>query len=367
MKQKGFTLAEILLVLVTVGVIMVLTIQTVAAQRSNFAFSCYHFFRDLKITIGHMGASTVNGGLNSFNCDQALDVDDATYQACVADGKSGTANTYLVNYNTGTGFCKGLASAMSTASKIKCTDADLNTATLNNVYGNIANGQSENFRLMNGYLIYVSNKNAASGTGQPYRIVSVDLNGNNSPNTTGKDIISFAVFDNGEVLPVGEAATSTNHFIAVIKMKNILEMPESNAQTVINSMRHPAAIIKTSDKKPLSFKDAYCKVFGSSSADPMYCSGYTSFDEKFKFTFTEGESTSTVDVPVTICTQAQYNSDGTVAQKVNNQDFVAECEFNVVKPQISKLIPTTQDVYSSVNNEEDTDEESGTANQIYKY
>ena len=68
----------------------------------------------------------------------------------------------------------------------------------------------------------------------------------------------------------------------------------------------------------------------------------------------EVEGTATdVEVPVTVCSQAQYNSDGTPVQKVNGQDFVAECEFNIIKPQMSRLIPISQDVYSSINNEED--------------
>ena len=219
----------------------------------------------------------------------------------------------------------------------------------------------------NKYLIYVSDRVSSNGTGLPYRIVSADLNGNNGPNEIDVDIISFAIFDNGEVLPIGEAATSTKHFIAVIKMRNILERPESSSQSVINSMRHPAAIIRTTDKKPLAFKDAYCKVFGSSSAAPTYCSGYTNFGEKFKLQMEVDGTATDVEVPVTVCTQAQYNVDGTPVQKVNGQDFVAECEFTVIKPQVSRLIPITQDVYSSLNNEEDTDEGTGEANQIYKY
>ena len=314
-----------------------------------------------------MGASTITGGLNSYSCEKALEEGDAEYKACILAGQEETTNDYLLDFRTGEGFCKGFAQAMSTASKVKCSASDLNNATLSNPYGNIASGQKENFRLINKYLIYVSDRVTSNGTGLPYRVISADLNGNNGPNEVGVDIISFAIFDNGEVLPIGDVAESRKHFIAVIKMRNILERPESSSQSVIDSMRHPATIISTTDKRPLTFKDAYCKVFGSSAAAPTYCSGYTNFGEKFKLQM-EVEGTATdVEVPVTVCSQAQYNSDGTPVQKVNGQDFVAECEFNIIKPQMSRLIPISQDVYSSINNEEDIDERTGKANQIYKY
>ena len=63
---------------------------------------------------------------------------------------------------------------MSTASKVKCSASDLNNATLSNPYGNIASGQKENFRLINKYLIYVSDRVTSNGTGLPYRVISAD-------------------------------------------------------------------------------------------------------------------------------------------------------------------------------------------------
>lgn len=363
MKKSAFTLGEVLLVLVIVGVISVLALQTVKSQTTKFNFSCYHFFRDLKIAVGHMAASTYGGSLNSFSCERALESSEQDYETCMAAGiaaGTGTASdTYILDYRTGQGFCQGLANVMSTASATKCSDGELNNATLNNIYGNISSGQTENFKMLNRFLVYVSKRVAATGSTKAYRIISVDINGNRKPNMINKDIISFAIFDNGEVLPLGTPAESSDFFMTVIKIRNILPMPASNKDGALNSLRHPTNMILNSSRKPLSFKEAYCKVYGSSANDSSYCSGYTSFSESFKL--------DAGSIPITICTQSQYNTDGSAKQKVNGQGYVAECEVTVIKPQVSKFFPVMQDVYSSKNNVDDKDSGTNDANQIYKY
>lgn len=372
MKKKGYTLGEILIMLVFVGIIAILSIQTVKTQRVKYAFSCYYFYKNLQAAVGHMAATTIGGGLNSFSCEKALDSSQANYVACVAAGKASTANDYLLDYKTDAGFCKGLGYYLGTATKLSCTsfnDADL-TSSESNIYGKIgaaSNPATENFRLMNGYLIYISAKKTPTGSIMPYRIVSVDYNGKGGPNKKGEDIISFAIFDNGDVLPVGVAATDTNFFQMAIKIRNIMEMDSSSKQVALNAARFPTSIIKTSDKKSFSFKDAYCRVLGDSTAYPGYCNAYASFSEKFKMKFKNGSTTTTVQVPITICSQAQYNAAGQPTQTVNGKGFVADCEFNIIKPMVSKFIPIKQDVYSSKNNDDDISPINGEPNQIYKF
>ncbi|MGN0014479.1 MAG: type II secretion system protein [Candidatus Gastranaerophilaceae bacterium] len=363
MKRSAFTLREVLLVILIVGIISVLSLQTLQAQKTKFAFSCYHFYRDLKIAVGHMAAATYGGSLNSFSCESALDKDEdgTAYKACVAAGISavgGGGNADILDYRLGNNFCIGLSQYLGTASTIACSAGNLNNATLTNIYGNIGSGMAPSFKLMNKYLVYVSDRVAGSSTHGTYRIISVDFNGSSNPNKTGVDIISFAIFDNGEVLPLGIAADSNNYFSAVIKVRNILPMPASKKDDVLRALRHPAAIIFSSDKKPLTFRQAYCDVYGSSDNYADFCNGI-SFDENFTY---GGHS-----MPVTYCTNNKYNDDGTVAQKLNGQDIVPECEFTVIKPQVSKLIPVSQDTYSSKGNVDDVNEQDGTANQIYKY
>lgn len=369
-KRYGFTLAEILLTLIIVGVITVLSFQTIKMQKTTFGFSCYHFFRDLKITVGHMASQTVGGSLASFSCDRAADSDNPDdYTTCMTAGQNSTENDFLLNYKTGTGFCKGLASFMATASAVKCTAADLNNATLENIYGGINADTVPNFTLLNKNFIYVSNRVVPTGTGaaKPYRIVSADLNGYSKPNEVGKDIISFAVFDNGEVLPLGEPAENTKYFMGVVKIRNILQPSSDGADNVLQSIRHPASIVRTSAGKNLTFKDAYCWTLGASENYPNYCSGYTSFSESFNMNVND-DAGNPVKVNVSACFENQYNADGSVAKQVNGQDFVAECDFNIIKPQVTKFFPVLQDVYSSKNNIEGIDAYGKPiTEQIYKY
>ncbi|MBQ2645678.1 prepilin-type N-terminal cleavage/methylation domain-containing protein, partial [bacterium] len=341
--RKGFTLAEILIVLVIMGVIMILTVQTYINQKTSYAISCYHFFKDLKIAVGHMGASTVKGGLNSYSCDFAEEAGSDIYSACLKNGTGGDAAQYVYDYSSNAGFCKGLAKYLGTASAISCPNDGYNTATMASPYGSIGT-ISENFRLMNGYLIYISAK-ITPDSGLPYRVVSVDFNGKKGPNKTGEDIISFVVLDNGEVLPIDVAATDTKFFQTVIKMRNVLEKGTSGNATeqrkAIKSIQHPYTIIRTNDKKPLSFKEGYCKTYGDSKSLPGYCSGYVgNGDTNFRG----------ITAKDNICFAQQYDNDESkniydrISQKIGSTTVLAECEFNVIKPQVSRLIPNNPDV-----------------------
>ena len=72
MQRKGFTLGEILIVLLLIGILSVLSIQTVKTQQQKFTFTCYHLYRDLKIAVGHMAAQTYGGSLKSFSAIASL-------------------------------------------------------------------------------------------------------------------------------------------------------------------------------------------------------------------------------------------------------------------------------------------------------
>lgn len=381
MKRKaGFTLSELLIMLVVIGVIVVLTIGVNKSQETKFALNCYHFFHDLQITIGHMVANSDNGTLNS---------------TATEDGE-----TY--NYANDSDFCKALAKNLSSAGTVKCADGDLYSATIDSIYNGISGTSAPNFRLMNKYSVYVSkrvsdeNETTTNKTGiwivdliikpttttntQPgYRMIAVDLNGRYAPNTTDKDIIAFAIFDTGLVLPYGEAATNTDYFKTVIKIRNTIDRGSSGLDasgnetntTAIDAIRHPAVIIK-SNGNALSFKDGYCKVMGqgeeANKYDRNYCSGYTDFSDSVVFGGT------TYDLSKCESDLKMYSLEG----ELSYIPYTMDCSFNIIKPQVSKFIPILQDVYSSKNNDEDTteinkdawDQSQGHAtvgNQIYKW
>lgn len=333
-KKTGFTLSEVLIVLVITGIIAVLSIQTVITQKTNYAFSNYYLYRDLKIAIGHMASSSHSGNLNSFSCDKARDITDAAaaetaYKACLAAGKTGSTHTYLLNYKSNEGFCLGLSRYLGTASPVNTSS--FNNASLSDVYGNMSN---INFKLLNKSFVYISEK-SNTGDGKNYRIITIDSNGKSGPNKNGEDIISFVVYDNGEVLPVGEPAENYKKFMTIVKMTDISFKETLSSETEINKFieylkYHPAIILKK-DKKPLSFKDGYCRAYGSSTNDSNYCNSlpdFPNFGEEFNLNGTK--------IPVKTC------FDKTVKPNMN-----ISCEFNAVKPKTPDFIPTPSDSYTS--------------------
>lgn len=355
MKKRAFTLAEVMISLTLTSIIAVLSMQAYKTIKSKFVFSCYYLYRDLKIAVGHMAADSIGGSFDSVTCD-ADNLSAANYEACLTAAVNGTTNTNIIDYKTDTGFCKMLAKYLSSASKVECATNDMNNATIanDNFYGSLA---KPNFKLLNKNYVYVSKRVAGSNTdGQlhTYRIVSFDLNGRTSPNQAGKDIISFAIFDNGEILPLGAPADDPDFFMAVIKMRTTADRYNSadNTETLAKlkkTVRFPnACTYNPATKKQITFKEAYCTVILQSINYPQYCANISYPTGNF------------LDTEISV-------QDYCVTQGGDIKTKEPECEFNIIKPQISKFFPVTRDVYSSINNEDDIDEETGQANQIYKY
>lgn len=347
MTRKAFSLAELMITLTIIGIMAVLGIQATKTIKAKYAFLCYYLFRDLKIAVGHMASDSIEGSLNSVTCDKD-NLAAANYETCISNAVSGTSNSNIIDYKTDTGFCTALAKYLSAASKVECTAGDINNATISNIYGNLS---KPNFKLLNRNYVYVSARQVGTAGGpKTYRIVTFDLNGHSSPNANGQDRISFAIFDNGEILPLGDPAGNADYFMAVIKMRTTADRNSSDAAEVAKSKREirfpNVCAYSQNTKKALSFREAYCTVTSVSDNYPAYCTGVTLAGGTFL--------NSTMNVQ-------EYCIGVTQAAKK------PECEFNVIKPKISKFFPTTRDVYSSKNNTDDVDSETGEANQIYMY
>ena len=345
MNKKGFSLAEIMITLAIIGVMAVLSMQTIKTVKDKYAFMCYYLFRDLKIAVGHMAADSVFGSLNSVTCDKD-NLSESDYATCISDAVAGNSNDNIIDYKTDAGFCKSLAKYLSAASKIECGAGDFNNATISSIYGNLT---KPNFKLLNRNYVYVSSRQVGTNP-KTYRIVSFDLNGHNSPNRGGKDIISFAIFDNGEILPLGDPAGDPNYFMAVIKMRTTADRNSANNSEIEKNKREVrfpnVCTYSTNTKKNLSFREAYCTVSNVSDNYPAYCTGVLLAGGKF------------------------LNSEMNVYDYCVGTSYASkkpECEYNVVKPTISKFFPILKDVYSSKNNTDDVDTDSGDANQIYMY
>lgn len=390
-RNKGFTLAEVLIMIVIIGVITTLSITVVSTQKAKFGLNCYYLLRELQITAGSLAARTDEGNLYSKISEQQETTDES----------GNTTSEEVVKYDLtdDSTFCKFLANSLNSASVLKCSTSDLFSATTSNIYNGISATAVPNFRLINRYSIYLS-KHVAGGTTAAgevkpgYRMIAVDMNGDGKPNKTDDDIIAFAIFDNGMVLPYGVAATNTRtddegkseyvpYFQTVIKGKNLVPskvvLEESNVLNRLEkasiSWMFPSVLVKNPDNvagngipRNLSFKDSYCKVYADEVTwyDSSYCTGYTAITKDWNLkiltnTTTTNETGTTpaeqmTDYSVTKCGKYCgasgsdcYDDEESwyVAHPGVDPTAIIDCSCNVIKPQVSKFIPVLQDVYAA--------------------
>ena len=112
---------------------------------------------------------------------------------------------------------------MNTQGPIDCTNIHNFAATNINDNNFLTNGEEPNFTTTNGQKYYIGqwNSGEAFATGNPprigtygYRVIAIDINGDGAPNSSQAqgslppDIISFAILDSGEILPLGAAANN---------------------------------------------------------------------------------------------------------------------------------------------------------------
>ncbi len=391
-KHTGFTLAEVLITLLIVGVIATLSITVISTQKAKFGLNCYYLQRELQLTAGSLAAQTTEGTLNSA----------ITELRTITDEEGNTKEEESVKYDLSkdSDFCKFFANSLNSASTLKCGDGDLYSATTSDIYNGITASSEPNFRLINKYSIYLSKHvnggNTGSGEVKPgYRMVAIDLNGDGAPNKTNDDIIAFAIFDNGTVLPYGVAATNTRtdkngnteyipYFQTVIKGKNLVtnkvvvkeeqvlkRLEKSSLAHMYPStiLKNPDNVSETGNPRTLSFKDSYCKVYADEITwyDASYCNGYTTITKDWNLklltnstTITEEGDTTATEVmrnySVTKCgkycgetNDSCYDSEEEWYEHNAGKEPTAiiDCSCNIIKPQISQFLPVLQDVYSA--------------------
>lgn len=408
-KQQGFTMAEVLITLVLIGVMAALSTTVLSMQKARFGLNCYYLLRELQLTVGSLAAQTDDGLLTS-----KITVTEET-----TDESGNVTQSEKTKYDlaSDSDFCKFFANSLNSASTLNCADSDLFSATISDIYNGISAKSAPNFRLINKYSFYLSKHVAggqmATGEVKPgYRMLAVDLNGDGKPNLPDDDIIAFAIFDNGAILPYGVAATNERsdingkteyvpYFETVIKARNLAqnkaEITETNNLKKLKdsslSWMYPSVILKNPDsgsslgkQRKLSFKDSYCKVYAEEAAlyDSSYCTGYTSITKDWTLKILTNTSTASEtgtthneevrEYSVTKCgkycgenNSSCYDDEETWYSHNPDKDPIAiiECSCNIRKPQISTFIPALQDVYMAHYG---TDSDNESLNQaIYKF
>ncbi len=210
--KNGFTMAEILIVLMIVGIIMALSIQSIRILTASYTSLAYFEFNTMKQIAGEMIAGKMAIPLKDDN-NKEIKL-SKLIETKNSNGTGRRLSTIITPEDSV--FCKGMTLIMNTAGKKDC-DA-LYTATDSSTiepYINITTNSKPNFSTTNGRMYYVSKRitppNGVSST-YGYRLVAVDLNGKSKPNTSVNstrrppDIITFLILDNGEIYPLGAAA-----------------------------------------------------------------------------------------------------------------------------------------------------------------
>ncbi|MDD3237766.1 MAG: hypothetical protein PHV37_06680 [Candidatus Gastranaerophilales bacterium] len=101
-----------------------------------------------------------------------------------------------------------------------------------------------------------------------YRILAIDLNGAKAPNKPDIDIVSFVIFENGEILPLGDAAENQDYIKVKVKVFNI------------KNDKNPVYVLKDTNKKTaLTYRQGYCAA-DTPSIYGDYCKSNVSYKIK---------------------------------------------------------------------------------------
>ena len=259
--KRGFSLTEVFLVMAVISLMLAMSLNIMAKQKSSLDLIAYQVYESLSAFVKYAGSHSANASLESYTCMNAKT--ETAYKACMSAGAKSTEHSDLVDFTNDTDFCQFMADAYS-SNGVDCSS--LNNASLSKPYGSITSGINPNFSLPSGVDIYVSSRIKESDfTG--YRIITVDLNGSDKPDKLGLDRISFVIFDySSEVLLLGAPSKNTDLFKAAVRKYK----KNPSAEDVKNSV----LVSKNASGSPLSFKEAYCSARGNHEIYTGYCKNY---------------------------------------------------------------------------------------------
>ena len=223
--KKGFTLSEILIVMLIIGTIMALSLQSIRIVKTSYTNLAFFAFKNLQIIARDMyGGQTSrmtaeeagvvmctmkNGKTTHFlKPDKAVQEKKGEILKCSDLPHDESDNPSV--------FCQLLVKSLNTSGKINCNNLYSASGNMGKdpVISNI-NLNNPNFITTNGSRYYLTMRtfNESVSKDYGYRLIAIDLNGKTSPNisekTQGKnppDIVTFMIMDNGEVFPLGVAA-----------------------------------------------------------------------------------------------------------------------------------------------------------------
>lgn len=226
-KRTGFTLAEILMALVIMGFIAGAAVPVIQAQKSAYTSLAYYAYENLKSVTGDIMLSEQQGNIIDTEAMTKIVTGPSGFEERIlkTDVELAANNATFLERKS---FCEYMVSLMNTQGQPQC-NTGINQFTYEQARTyTLPIPTQANIVTTNGQKYYIGawqqqpnewvevDGNWEEQTNYGYRIILVDLNGEGKPNIIKKDggslppdIISFAVLDTGEVLPIGTAANDT--------------------------------------------------------------------------------------------------------------------------------------------------------------
>jgi prepilin-type N-terminal cleavage/methylation domain-containing protein len=181
--KKGFTLSEILITLVIIGIVAAISVPTLIQKYQDQA---------LKSAL-KKNYSVLKSALDKYQIEHgerllASDVQGIQLKSVLMKYLNVTKDYNLYNY----------------------------FYTSNNNLYKTYNGKSNiswslfddgQFVLNDGTIIMIENPKSQYSNGSNRKYISVDVNGAKKPNRLGRDLFMFQLMDNGELLPMGAKGT----------------------------------------------------------------------------------------------------------------------------------------------------------------
>lgn len=226
-KKAGFTLAEILMALVIMGFIAGAAIPVIQTQKSAYTSLAYYAYENLKSVTGDIMLSEQQGNIIDTEAMTKIVTGPSGFEERIlkTDGELAENNDTFPERQS---FCEYMVSLMNTQGLPQCTTRENRFTYEQARTYTLPIPTQANIVTTNGQKYYIGawqeqpnewvevDGNWEKQTNYGYRIILVDLNGEGKPNIIKKDgkslppdIVSFAVLDTGEVLPVGTAANDT--------------------------------------------------------------------------------------------------------------------------------------------------------------
>jgi prepilin-type N-terminal cleavage/methylation domain-containing protein len=318
--KSGFTLSEVLVSMVIIGVIMAISANSIKIVKTSYTSLAYFAYNNIVNMVGvlNSGEKVIqdNGGTLPSLISQCRSSNGKVVQVLKTDNEYYNDNGVLscsarkdIEDETSNLFCNAMVSMANTSGKTDC----------NNLYSVLYNGtepyisdlnvDKPNFIATNGQRYYISkwqfNDNVSDEYG--FRLIAVDLNSSSRPNSTTKqgglppDIITFLILDNGEVFPLGVAADnitiSGNRVIKYLNSKVKGYYYEYNSArtenvasectkkingvttnvcnyAIVPLQNENGATINGKKTSFFSFRQAYCTALGgNSTVYENYCTG----------------------------------------------------------------------------------------------